>query len=114
MSPKKKRRLPPLLPLALDSLGAANQVKFFIQGNIFDATALNGHPCPTSLCSSSMMNVREYYLPFRHLIQADLVFVDRVDDYVVMLLTFIVVIPEFSCRESTVLRSGSSTKPPRG
>ncbi len=38
---------------------------------------MNGHPCPTSLCSSSMMNIREYCFSFRHLIQADLVFVDR-------------------------------------
>ncbi|MDO6650935.1 hypothetical protein Q4530_00945 [Colwellia sp. 1_MG-2023] len=45
-----------------------------IQGNIFDVTALNGHPCPTSLCSSSMMNIHEYYLSLRHLIKADLVF----------------------------------------
>ncbi|MDO6650936.1 hypothetical protein Q4530_00950 [Colwellia sp. 1_MG-2023] len=48
-----------------------------IQGNIFDVTALNGHPCPTSLCSSSMMNIREYYLSLRHLIQAGLARVGR-------------------------------------
>jgi len=82
-----KGRLPPA------SLGAANQVCSSMQSNIFDVTALNGHQdnmlpalsnkvhpvpsCPTSLCSSSMMNIREYCFSFRHLIQADLARVDR-------------------------------------
>jgi len=31
--------------IPLDSLGAANQVLPYIQGNIFDVTALMAHPC---------------------------------------------------------------------
>ena len=100
--------------LPLESLGAANQVCSYIQGNILDVTALNGHPCPTSLCSSSMMNIREYYLSLRHLIQADLALVDRGGDFVVMPLVFKVVIPEVSDREFSELRSCSSIKTLRG
>lgn len=61
-----------------------------------------------------MMNIREYSLSFRDLIQADLVRVVRAGDCDVMPLAFEVVIPEVSCRESILLRSGSSTKAPRG
>lgn len=45
-----------------------------------------------------MINIREYYLSFRHLIKADLVRVDRVGNCCV--LAFEVVIPEVSDRES--------------
>ncbi|MDO6505513.1 hypothetical protein Q4506_00795 [Colwellia sp. 4_MG-2023] len=45
-----------------------------------------------------MMNIREYYLSLRHLIQADLECVDRVGNCCV--LAFEVVIPEVSDRES--------------
>ncbi|PKH87868.1 hypothetical protein CXF79_14705 [Colwellia sp. Bg11-28] len=56
----------------------------------------------------------EYSLSLRDLIQAGLVFVDRGDDCVVMPLAFEAVIPEVFNRESILLRSGSSTKAPRG
>jgi hypothetical protein len=59
-----------------------------------------------------MMKIHEYYLSLRHLIQADLVFLDRVGDYVVTPALFEVVIPEVSDRESMSLSSGSLTKPP--
>jgi hypothetical protein len=68
-----------------------------------------------------MMNIREYCLSLRYLIQADLVRVERLGDYAIFsffdtlnYLGFETVIPEVSCRESISLRSGSSTKLPRG
>ncbi|WP_143760085.1 MULTISPECIES: hypothetical protein [Colwellia] len=74
------------------------------------------HPVPSCaalLFPSSLMVIREYCLSFRHLIQADLVRVDRLGNGVVIPLALKVVIPEVSDRESRALSSGSSTKPPR-
>jgi hypothetical protein len=63
--------------LPLDSLGAANQVLTCIHRNIFDVSVMMAHPCAALLLPSSLMAIREYCLSFRHLIQADLVLVDR-------------------------------------
>jgi len=61
-----------------------------------------------------MMNIREYCFSFRHLIQADLVHFESRRNLVIRKEYLDTVIPEVCDRESILLRSGSSIKPPRG